>query len=170
MGQSTYSGPIRSLGGFYSQGPNTNISITAAAVTLDIPTYAGKIIRVNNPLAVITLPLINVDPDPPHTGPGADPNTQNNQGVMFSFIFETAATGAIIQAQGLDKIVGSLLIQGATVAGFAPAAANSKINLNGGTTGGAVGSMLSLQALVAHKWLLRDANLVGVGAPATPFS
>jgi hypothetical protein len=170
MGQSTFAGAIRSLGGFFSQGPKTNVSITAPAVTLDIPTYAGKLIRVNNPNAIITLPLINAQPDPKSSGPGPDPNTLNNQGVAFTFIFETAAVAAKIVAQGLDKIAGAVLIQGATVGGFVSAPANNTLNFNGGSTGGAVGTMLTVQCLVANKWLLRDANLVGVGAPATPFS
>ena len=169
MGLSSYSGAIRSLGGFFTQGPNTSKSITVPAVALDI-SYAGKLIRINNPVAIITLPLINASPDPKSAGPGPDPNTQNNQGVSFSFFVETPATGVVVQASGADKILGALIVQGSAIAGFVAAPANSKINLNGGTTGGAVGTMFTLQALVAGKWLLRDANLVGVGAPATPFS
>ena len=170
MGLSTFAGAVRSLGGFFTQGPKANVSIVAPALTLDL-TYAGKLLRVNNPVAQITLPPINANPDPKSSGPGPDPNTQNNQGVTFTFFIETAATGAAVLASGADKIVGSAIIQGATLGGFnATPATTNKISLNGGTTGGAVGTLFTLQAVAAGKWLLRDANLVGVGAPATPFN
>jgi hypothetical protein len=170
MGRTTFSGPVRSLGGFYSQGPNSTIVVNTPTLLLDA-SYAGKVIRITNPNAVITLPLINATPDPKSAGPGPDPNTQNNLGIPFTFFSEVAAVAAQITTQGLDRIVGSLLIQGATVVGFSPnPATTTKINLNGGTTGGAIGSMFTLQAVAPAKWLLRDANLVGAGAPATPFA
>ena len=82
-----------------------------------------------------------------------------------------AMLGGLLVVLGAMIFIGSLVIQGATIVGFnANPLTTTTISLNGGTTGGAVGSILSLQAVAAGKWLLRDANLVGVGAPATPFS
>ena len=61
MAQTTFQGPVRSLGGFYSQGPNSLVSISASA-TLTPQEHGGKIITVGGSLAAtttLTLPTIS---------------------------------------------------------------------------------------------------------------
>lgn len=175
MALSTFEGPVKSLGGFYSQGPNTVINLANGTntITLDVPTYAGKIIRTNDATLVITLPTIVTTASATSAGPGTDPNTLNNIGTSYTFFIETAATAVSIATDGTDKFVGSILMvatdaSGATT-GYAPAAANDYINLNGTTTGGAAGSWITCTVLAANKYYVTGV-LLGSGTVATPFA
>lgn len=175
MALSTFEGPVKSLGGFYSQGPNTVINLANGTntVTLDVPTYAGKVIRTNDATLVITLPTIVTTASATSAGPGTDPNTLNNIGTSYTFFIETAATAVSIATDGTDKFVGSILMvatdaSGATT-GYAPAAANDYINLNGTTTGGAAGSWITCTVLAANKYYVTGV-LLGSGTVATPFA
>jgi hypothetical protein len=78
-----------------------------------------------------------------------------------------------IKTDGTDKFVGSILMvatddAGATT-GYAPAAANDVINLNGTTTGGAAGSVITVTVVAANKYMVTG-TLLGSGVVATPFS
>lgn len=175
MARTTFQGPVRSLAGFYTQGPNTIINLANGTntVTLDVATYAGKVIRTNDATLVITLPTINASSNPTTSGPGEDPNTLNNIGTTYTFFIETAATAVSIATDGTDKFVGSILMvatdaAGATT-GYAPAAANDYINLNGTTTGGAAGSWITVTALASAKYYVTGV-LLGTGTVATPFA
>ena len=175
MALSTFEGPVKSLGGFYSQGPNTVINLPNGTntVTLDVATYAGRLIRTNDATLVITLPSINTTASPSSAGPGTDPNTLNNVGTSYTFFIETAATTLNIVTDGTDKFVGSLLLvatdaAGATT-GYAPAAANDFIKLNGTTTGGIAGSWITCTVLAANKYYVTGV-LLGSGTVATPFA
>lgn len=168
MARTTFSGPVRSLAGFYSQGSGTVINLANGTntVTLDVATYAGRIIRTNDATLVITLPTIDA------TGE-TNPDTTNNLGTVYTFFIETAATAVAIQTDGTDKFVGSILMvdtdsSGATY-GYAPAAANDVINLNGTTTGGIAGSIIQVTALAALKYMVSGV-LLGSGVVATPFA
>jgi len=175
MAQTTFQGPVRSLAGFYSQGPATvvNLANGTNTVTLDVPTYAGKTIRTNDATLIITLPTINTSANPVTSGPGQDPNTVNNVGTSYTFVIETAATAVAIKTDGTDKFVGSILMvatddAGATT-GYAPAAANDVINLDGTTTGGAAGSVITVTVVAANKYMVTG-TLLGSGTVATPFA
>lgn len=175
MARTTFQGPVRSLAGFYTQGPNTvvNLANGTNTVTLDVATYAGKVIRTNDATLVITLPTINASANPTTSGPGEDPNTLNNVGTTYTFFIETAATAVSIATNGTDKFVGSILMvatdaAGATT-GYAPAAANDFINLNGTTTGGAAGSQITVTVVAANKYMVSGV-LLGSGTVATPFA
>lgn len=175
MAQTTFQGPVRSLAGFISQGPATvvNLANGTNTVTLDVATYAGKTIRTNDATLVITLPTINTTANPVTSGPGQDPNTVNNVGTTYTFVVETAATAVAIKTDGTDKFVGSISMvatdaAGATT-GYAPAAANDVINLNGTTTGGAAGSTITVTVLAANKYMVSGV-LLGSGVVATPFA
>lgn len=175
MARTTFQGPVRSLAGFYAQGPNTvvNLANGTNTVTLDVATYAGKVIRTNDATLVITLPTINASSNPTTSGPGEDPSTANNVGTTYTFFIETAATAVSIATDGTDKFVGSILMvatdaAGATT-GYAPAAANDYINLNGTTTGGAAGSWITVTALASAKYYVTGV-LLGTGTVATPFA
>jgi len=175
MAQTTFQGPVRSLAGFISQGPATvvNLANGTNTVTLDVATYAGKTIRTNDATLVITLPTINVTPNPVTSGPGQDPNTVNNVGTTYTFVVETTASALAIKTDGTDKFVGSVLMvdtdsSGAT-AGFAPASSNDVINLDGSTTGGIAGSTITVTVLSANKYMVTGV-LLGSGSVATPFA
>jgi hypothetical protein len=175
MARTTFQGPVRSLAGFYSQGPATvvNLANGTNTVTLDVATYAGKVIRTNDATLIVTLPTINATANPSSSGPGQDPNTLNNVGTTYTFVVETAATAVAIKTDGTDKFVGSLLVvdtdsSGATI-GFAPASSNDVINLDGSTTGGAVGSQITVTVVAANKYMVSGV-LLGSGSVATPFA
>jgi len=175
MALSTFEGPVKSLGGFYSQGPNTVINLPNGTntVTLDVATYAGRLIRTNDATLVITLPSINTSASPSSAGPGTDPNTLNNVGTSYTFFIETAATTLNIVTDGTDKFVGSILMvatdaAGATT-GYAPAASNDFIKLNGTTTGGIAGSWVRCTVLASAKYYV-EGVLLGSGTVATPFA
>lgn len=175
MAQTTFQGPVRSLAGFISQGPATvvNLANGTNTVTLDVATYAGKTIRTNDATLVITLPTINVTPNPVTSGPGQDPNTVNNVGTTYTFVVETAATALAIKTDGTDKFVGSVLMvdtdSSGAMAGFAPASSNDVINLDGSTTGGIAGSTITVSVLAANKYMVTGV-LLGSGTVATPFA
>jgi len=175
MSRTTFQGPVRSLGGFYTQGPNTTVNLANGTntVTLNVADYAGRIIRANDATLVITLPTIIATADPASSGPGADPSTTNNIGTTYRIIIDTTATAVAIKTDGTDKFIGSILMvdtdsAGAT-AGFVPTASNDVINLNGTTTGGISGSWIEVTALAANEYMVTGI-LLGSGVIATPFA
>ena len=177
MARTTFQGPVRSLGGFYQQGPATTVEVTSS-VTLSPDSYAGRFISVGGTLAsniVITLPAINTSANPTTSGPGQDPSTANNEGVTYTiWVPTTIATSSVkIGTNGTDKFVGSLLsvdtdTSGAMV-GFTAASSNDFINLNGGTTGGVAGTWIQIVAIAANKYLVTGV-ILGTGTVATPFA
>lgn len=177
MAQTTFQGPVRSLNGFITQGPNNVVNVTADT-TLTVAAHAGKIITAGGTLAAnltITLPTINVSAYSNVSGPGADGNSPNNQGAVFTFFVPTTvATSSLkIVTDGTDKYTGSILTidtdTSGAMAGFAPAATNDAINLNGSTTGGVAGSYIQITALSSAKYMVQGVvNCTGI--PATPFA
>jgi hypothetical protein len=177
MARTTFQGPVRSLNGFITTGPDNVVNITADT-TLTIEAHAGKIITAGGTLAsnlVITLPTVNVTANPNSAGPGSDPNSPNNQGAVFTFFVPTTvATSSLkIVTDGTDKYTGSVLTvdtdTSGAMAGFAPAATNDAINLNGSTTGGVAGSYVQVTALSSAKYMVQGVVLC-TGTPATPFA
>jgi hypothetical protein len=170
MSISTFDGPVRSLNGFYSQGPG-NILTLGATVTLSVATHAGHTLLVPATCA-ITLPTIITTADAATAGPGSDPNTLNNIGVEFNLFYNAIATDTTSQTVtcgGSDKFVGSLTVMGTTTMAFA-SVTNTIITLNKTTTGGAArGSMIKLVPLAANLWSV-NGILLGSGSVATPFS
>jgi len=177
MARSTFSGPLRSMGGMYQQGPGAALTISAST-TLDPVTHGGRLLLVGGSLAAaltITLPTINTTADGATSGPGRDYNTQNNLGVLYSiWVPTTISTSSLkIGTDGTDKYIGSLLSvdtdsSGAMV-GFTAAASNDFINLNGTTTGGVAGTWIEIRALAALKYCVTGV-ILGTGTVATPFA
>lgn len=170
MALTTFQGPVRSLNGFYSQGPG-NILTLGATATLSVATHAGHTLLVPATCA-ITLPTINTTADPATSGPGSDPNTISNLGVEFVLFFNAISAGASAQTitcGGSDKYVGSLGVTSTVYNAFA-SVTSTIITLNATTTGGAArGSQITLVALAANLWSVNGV-LVGSGTAATPFS
>ena len=177
MARTTFQGPVRSLGGFYQQGPATTIEVTSS-VTLSPDSYAGRFISVGGSLAanvVLTLPAINTSANPTTSGPGQDPSTANNEGVTYTiWVPTTISTSSLkIGTNGTDKFVGSLIsvdtdTSGAVV-GFTAGASNDFINLNGTTTGGVAGTWIQIVAIAANKYMVTGV-INGSGTVATPFA
>ena len=177
MARTTFQGPFRSLGGIYQQGPAAVVDITAST-TLNPEAHGGRIIAVGGTLAAnltLTLPAINTSANPTTSGPGQDPSTANNEGVLYTiWVPTTIATSSVkIGTNGTDKFVGSVLsidtdTAGATV-GFTAGASNDFINLNGGTTGGVAGTWVQIFAIAANKYMVKG-TVLGTGTVATPFA
>ena len=178
MARTTFQGPVRSLGGIYQQGPAAVVEITSST-TLSPEDHGGRIISVGGSLAAaltLTLPAINVSTNPITSGPGQDPNTLNNEGVVYTiWVPTTISTSALkIGTNGTDKYVGTIVMNdadtdGAALVGFNAAAANDFINLNGTTTGGVAGSWVQIVAIAANKYMVTG-MVLGTGSVATPFA
>jgi hypothetical protein len=177
MAISTFDGPVRSLGGIYQQGPSTIVEITSST-TLNPVAHAGRIISVGGTLAsnvVLTLPAINTSANVSSSGPGNDPNTANNEGVVYTiWVPTTIATSSLkIGTNGTDKFVGTILgvdtdSSNALVA-YTAGSTNDFINFNGSTTGGVAGSWVEIVAIAANKYMVNGIAL-GSGTVATPFA
>jgi hypothetical protein len=167
------------LGGLYQQGPASVVAITAST-TLSPEAHGGRIISVGGALAAtttLTLPAINVSTNPVTSGPGQDPNTVNNQGVLYTIWVPTTITTSTLKiaTNGTDLFIGSLMgvdtdSSDALVAYNALAADSFDfINLNGGTTGGVAGTWIEIVAVAANAYMVRG-TVNGSGSVATPFS
>ena len=177
MAISTFDGPVRSLGGIFQQGPSTIVEITSST-TLNPVAHAGRIISVGGTLAanvVLTLPAINTSANASSSGPGNDPDTANNEGVVYTiWVPTTIATSSLkIGTDGTDKFVGTILgvdtdSSNALVA-YTAGASNDFINFNGTTTGGVAGSWVQIVAIAANKYMVNGIAL-GSGSVATPFA
>mgnify|MGYP003112221789 FL=1 len=166
MGQSTFSGPIRSLAGFIGAG-NANVVSLTADTTLTVADHAGKVLTCNDADGKFTLPSIVA------TAPGRDddPNQLNNLGAAFTFVIETAATDLDIKTDGTDKFVGGLYLGKSDAAGktFISGASNDVITLNGTTKGGIAGTIIKVTAIGSAKYAVEGIVLAS-GTVVTPFA
>ena len=177
MARTTFQGPVRSLGGIYQQGPAAVVEITAST-TLSPEAHGGRIISVGGSLAAaltLTLPTINVSTNPTTSGPGQDPNTLNNEGVVYTiWVPTTISTSSLkIGTDGTDKFIGSVISVDTdtsdAVVGFTAGASDDFINFNGTTTGGVAGTWIQIVAVAALKYMVTG-NVLGSGTVATPFA
>ena len=178
MARTTFQGPVRSLGGIYQQGPAAVVDITSST-TLNPVDHGGRILAVGGSLAAaltLTLPAINVSTNSTTSGPGQDPSTVNNEGVVYTiWVPTTISTSSLkIGTNGTDKYIGTIVMNdvdsdGAALVGFSAAAANDFINLNGTTTGGVAGSWVQIFAIAANKYMVTG-TVLGTGTVATPFA
>ena len=172
MAQSTFSGPVRSLSGFISQGPNAVANISTATATLDVANYAGKIINVSAATTTITLPAVNASAYNPATGPGQDPNTLNNLGAIYTFFLPSAATAVKVITGTGDFMLGSVSVatDGGAASNYAANGTTIRsINLDGSTKGGVKGSYFTIVAVAANTYLVQG-ELIASGGTATPFA
>lgn len=152
MGQTTFSGPVRSERGFTAVGSSAVVAITAEA-TLTYADHVGRIIEINDADGAVTLPTI----------------TSDTIGATYKIFVGTDATDLDVKTDGTDKFVGSLAVSGTTTAAFAPAASNDVISMNGTTTGGDRGSIIEVTAIATAEYMV-SGTLVGSGTVATPFA
>tara|TARA_R100000808_G_scaffold8556_1_gene24216 strand:+ start:18096 stop:18602 length:507 start_codon:yes stop_codon:yes gene_type:complete len=166
VAQTTFSGPVRSLGGFISAGSTSFVSLTADT-TLTVASHAGKILLTNDADGKFTLPSIVA------TTPGGstDPGQLNNIGASFTFIVETAATDMDILTDGTDKFVGGTYtgVTDATGKTFISGSSNDVITMNGSTKGGLAGSIVRVTAIASAKYAV-EGIILGSGTLVTPFA
>ena len=168
MGQTTFSGPVKSLAGFISAGVSNSVT-TAVGKTLTVANDAGKQIYYTSvSTATFTLPAVNTSsPSDP-----TDPNQANNYGAAFEFVLSTTVTGNFIVkvANSSDTMVGTAILgSGTTALVFSTATASDTITLSGTTTGGVGGATITATVVGANRYKV---NVVSgaTGAVATPFS
>jgi hypothetical protein len=155
MGLTTFSGPVRSERGFTAVGSTAVVAITAET-TLTYADHVGRIIEINDADGAVTLPAI----------------TSDTIGATYKFFVGTTASDLDIKTDGTDKFVGFLLLAAAATSqarGFAPAASNDVISMNGTTTGGIAGSVVEVTAIATAEYLVTG-TLLGSGTLATPFA
>ena len=169
MARTTFSGPVRSLRGFITAGPDAVVNITAET-TLTFASHAGRLIEINDADGAVTLPTIQADSKGASAGQD-DPNVNNQLGAIYRFFIGTDATDLDIKTDGTDKFVGSLAvgITDSTYKVFIPAASNDVISMNGSTLGGDKFSYLEITALADNEYLVQGV-LIGSGTIATPFA
>jgi len=81
-----------------------------------------------------------------------------------------ASSTGIISAAGTDIIQGAVAIASDVAGVTCPTTAiTDLISMNGGTTGGVLGSYLELRDVKSGTWMVTG-TLVSAGAEATPFS
>lgn len=140
------------------------VSATASSLTIVADTHAGRTVAFNRALGVtMTLPAA--------TG----------SGTRYRFVVATAFSGGsgIIQvASSTDYFRGvswSTQDAGDTSLSFdtadtgTVATESDTITLNGGTTGGVVGTIIDIQDIATAVWLVEMQNKAS-GSEATPFS
>ena len=166
MAQTTFSGPVRSLGGFISAGSTSFVSLTADT-TLTVAAHAGKVLLTNDADGKFTLPSIVATTPADST----DPGQLNNIGASFTFIVVTAATDMDILTDGTDKFVGGTYtgVTNATGKTFISGASNDVITMNGTTTGGIAESIVRVTAIASAKYAV-EGIILGSGTLATPFA
>ena len=155
MGTTTFSGPVRSERGFTAVGSTAVVAITAET-TLTYADHVGRIIEINDADGAVTLPAI----------------TSDTIGASYKFFVGTTASDLDIKTDGTDKFVGNLVLAAAATSqarGFAPAASNDVISMNGTTTGGIAGSVVEVTAIATAEYLVTG-TLLGSGTLATPFA
>lgn len=195
MAITTFSGPVRSLGGFVQDGQNNAIDATAAltggALTLTVlpvaptapgvtpattgsPGHAGKELTISANGGTFTLPTIvaTVDDDP------TNPNQVSNLGMQFRFtVLADITTNIVINTGALtDAIFGTINFcddaNDAGVAGFFHSpGGNNSVTFNGTTQGGDAGTTVTMTAVAAASWKIEAVSVFPTAStPATPFS
>lgn len=154
MGQTTFSGPVKSDAGFITGVDSVTSAITAASLTVD-SSYNGKTILISRAAGTaITLP--------------AATGTQAKYTIRLATSVTSNST-TIKVANATDIMQGSAVVTATTPGAFYTTATSDTVTLNGSTTGGLAGSYVELTDVAAGIWLV-TAVLVGSGTVATPFS
>ena len=171
MANTTFSGPVRSLNGFISFGPKAVVSLTADT-TLTQATHAGRILTCNDADGKFTLPAITSGSSSAVAGAN-DYNVLSNLGCTYTFWVQTLAVDMDIKTDGTDKFFGAVytgIDSEATGETFlSSSGSNDVMTLNGGTTGGIVGSFVQFTAIASAAYYVTG-SLIGSGSIATPFA
>ena len=137
----------------------TSVNLTTTPVNLsELRQGDRQLVRLNLATQALVLPYA--------TGKGG----------MYRFFVETAITSTTLKVAQTnnpktgvaDVIYGTATTTGATPGTFA-ATANGTVTMNGGTQGGLKGSYIEIEDTDVGVWRI-EANLLGSGVAATPFS
>ena len=176
MANTTFSGPVISKNGFINTGPGNTIAINstglgAQGLNLTVNAHAGRILLSQDADGIYTLPSINTNANGVTAG-STDYNNLNNIGATFTFYIDTVATDVQIQTDGVDKFTGAamLAVNNGSKKAFFPAASNDVLSMNGTTTGGIAGSIITVTALEAAQYLVHNTLILASGTIVTPFS
>jgi hypothetical protein len=170
MANTTFSGPVISKNGFIGTGPGSTVALTANT-SLTVNAHAGRILLTQDADGIFTLPSINANANGASAGE-TDYNNLNNIGASFYFYVDTTATDVQNVTDGTDKFTGAAIVavdDGAKKA-FFPGATNDVLSMNGTTTGGIVGSVITVTALESAQYLVHNTLILGSGTIVTPFS
>ena len=174
MANTTFQGPVTSKAGFITTGP-ANVVDADSSVSLTVATHSGKIVHNDAAGAVTyTLPATNANSDSAVAGPGADLNNLSNVGAKFEIFSSITKTGNLVVqvANATDVMIGSASFIDDTsdnMVGFETASTSDTITLNGSTTGGLAGTIITCKAIGANRWGVQVTS-GGTGNLATPFS
>ena len=174
MANTTFQGPVTSKAGFITTGP-ANVVDADSSVSLTVATHSGKIVHNDAAGAVTyTLPATNANSDSAVAGPGADLNNLSNVGAKFEIFSSITKTGDLVVqvANATDVMIGGASFiddSSDNMVGFETASTSDTITLNGSTTGGLAGSIITCKAIGANRWGVQVTS-GGTGDLATPFS
>lgn len=139
----------------FAPNPMAPITLTASATTLNRRDHMGPIIRLSRSAGMtVTLPAAS------------------GSGDTYSLRVATALTTSsyVIAAAGTDVLSGAVGLTTDAAGVTVPTTATSdKITMNGSTTGGLVGSHVTLTDVTSGVWQV-SGFLLSTGAEATPFS
>ena len=195
MAKTTFSGPVKSLGGFVGAGSNNVVKMTAGTTALTVlpvapsapgvtpavtssPGHSGKTLIVSDATFVLNLPIINATTPDDTT----NPNQLNNTGMAFEIFFNADMTGGntvtLNTGQATDAFYGSAMYvdDGGGAQETFPAVAATTMVIDATTRAGEYGSLIRCKAITGAGangvWFV-EAILVNpnVAAPAvTPFA
>ena len=133
-------------------------NLTASSASVTEKDHAGKVVTLNRAAGqALTLP------------------NATGSGNKFQFFVATTITSnstTIKVARAADTMSGVAIVANDTDASasiFETAADSDTVTLNGSTTGGILGCMVTLQDVEANKWYVRVEG-AATGTEATPFS
>jgi hypothetical protein len=159
MASTTFSGPVTSLNGFIGAVLSTTpVDATAATLTVTQTANAGCVITLNRAAGVaVTLPAA--------TGTGS----------VYTFLIATTVTSnstTIKVVDDTDVMTGSAYVisdNAAAVLGYRTAVADDTITLNGTTTGGRKGDLITITDVATNLFAVSVLS-AATGTEATPFS
>ena len=159
MASTTFSGPVTSQNGFV--GPVLSaapVNATAATLAVTQTSYAGTIVTLNRAAGIaVTLPAA--------TGTGS----------VYRFLVGTSVTSnstTIKVANATDVMTGSAYVisdNSAAVLGYRTASSDDTITLNGTTTGGLKGDLITITDVGTGLFAVSVFS-AATGTEATPFS
>lgn len=182
MGQTTFSGPVRSLAGFSPDGWGNIVNVASAdfsTISLTAEDHGGRLISLTGDHSLtVTLPAINSTDPVDDTAPGQSCNF----GLTFRLIISNDITSLTVNTTGDDEFFGGLTIStesdttelsGATF--FANDADNfNSLVIDSALKGWEPGGILEFIATDASggghlRWNITRSHLLGIGAVVTPF-
>ena len=173
MGQTTFSGPVKSLGGFNAVGYNCEVTIADGTddLTLDADTHGGRILYLLDASMAFTLPsIVATAPSLPSTA--NSPDQTCNLGLTFSIYCAIAQTTFSLTTATDDNFVGIYACLHETTNEtdhFFADGDDDVMSMNGTTQGGLIDSYIEVTA-TTRGWLCSKSIPLGSGNLITPFS